>query len=859
MATTITLRRVTDGTRGMVGSPLSVGPIKIRCTANREARRGAGWPIGASGILTAYHNIAHHTPNQAVEAVGDEPPEEPTSSRFLVAVSDPSRGASTYSCTVIWSHPGLDLTILQVDPPHHAAWQATLSGLVPVVFAELGIDPLPVTATGFPAATLTDTDEYPAPDQIDATLLPLGGRPVTGRVPIDLITTPPDISTQWEGMSGAAVLEYRNGAHRLVAVVTDSTLTDNGTNDRERRRLHATPIPDPAHDRSFAAALAQVGITNPVLEDHHALRNRAIFDLLDPAGRPYLLSAVPQDQYGQLGPRRARTDIDQNGNPYYPYIHRRADRPLHSAVNDRANGRDSRAFILVGHPMTGKSRTLLETVRNHPDLVAAPLLAPRVDADLDQIVLIARQMAAAHARVVVWLDDIHRYTGMRRAVLRNLQSSPGVIVCGTLRSDEEAKLQEQTGAFSFLAEEAELHAHAEWTPEDIEALPATTPAVIRDGLRDGQPLGHILGAAQELLRRLSTGRAAQQALVHLIADWPRTGRTTPLVEADARVLYSTYLSARDSTIWADLTDDDQDEQWVDTLNWARRPVAGAVPLVVRTRAGLTSDPFLSGHRDTHADPPPTQLWEYALTSVTNVHDPYAEAYRVGAAAAKRRLYSLADQAYTYATEAEDDETGGLAWLSRAYVAQLAGWKPVTVEEPFRRAALNADHLISVHALFELQLHLETAGVELASGVTSDDPELVMSEFLLAEFLEQHNPDLAVKVLQRVSNLSDDVTTRVSADMQLGHLFLKRDERGRALAAFRRVKAAAQPLSAELAALNIGMLLERTDTAESDRAYRQAMTSPDPQVVELARDKLSEINKRRYRRFLPRRARRGRPT
>ena len=240
---------------------------------------------------------------------------------------DLARGGEEFSCTVVWIDPGTDLALLQVVPIRRDAWQAALAGSPMVVFAQPGTGPLAVTAAGFPEATLTDSDRFPAPDQIVGTLLPLGGGQVTGRIPVDLSTTPPGNARQWEGMSGAALHEQRDG--RLVGVITDTTLYRTGDTDRERARLHASRIPDPTTDLDFAAELRGVGVITPVLEDPYAPLHGQVLEVLDPAGRPYPLGQIPLDRFGELGPRRARTDIDRHGDPYYPFI---SAPPMHSSA-----------------------------------------------------------------------------------------------------------------------------------------------------------------------------------------------------------------------------------------------------------------------------------------------------------------------------------------------------------------------------------------------------------------------------------------------------------------------------------------------------------------------------------------------
>ena len=201
-------------------------------------------------------------------------------------------------------------------------------------------------------------------------------------------------------------------------------------------------------------------------------------------------------------------------------------------------------------------------------------------------------------------------------------------------------------------------------------MPVDTPAFVTSGLTDGEPLGRILGAANELVRRLNNGTPQQQALANLVADWPRTGRTTRLLEPDARAVYPTYLPPKDRTAWDDLTDQDQDQLWAECLDWGRQLVAGAAPLITRTRKGLATDPIHT-HNRTNRDTPVLQpLWQLALTTAISSDD-HLQSLGVGSAAyfALPRQLDIAHTAFQHAATNPDPP---LAALGAVAVGETLG-------------------------------------------------------------------------------------------------------------------------------------------------------------------------------------------
>ena len=353
----------------------TVALVGSRLVKIRAGERGSGWAIGARGVLTARHVIAPFLNKQT---------------EHCLAVPNPAPGSAVFECEVVWHDPARDLALLAVEQAKIAAWAAAVgSGLDPPL-AEPGTDGLPAEAAGYPDAAVENN--FPHPELVTGLLKPAGGA-VSGRMPFDVDGGVPESSFLWKGMSGAAVRDRPHG--RLVGVVVKVD------EDRQQRRLYVASLPDPAVDTAFSTALTEVG-ARPVMEAVNAPAVRRLLAVWDQCGRPPAVHQVTG--LYMFGARKARTDIDTRGDPYYPYVARQLDRDIAVALDRRVSGADRRVLLLVGEAMTGKSRTGAHALQAHPAVSGLPLLIPQQGADLRETVELAPAGGA-----VLWLDDLNTF------------------------------------------------------------------------------------------------------------------------------------------------------------------------------------------------------------------------------------------------------------------------------------------------------------------------------------------------------------------------------------------------------------------------------------------------------------------
>ena len=454
------------------GADVRSGLVESRLVKVRAGERGSGWAVGTRGVLTARHVVLPFLTGRVT---------------FCLAVPNPAPAAAAFHCTVIWQDDGRDLALLEVEAAQSAAWAVLVGAEPSPVLAEPGTVAVPAEVIGYPDAAVEA--DYPHPELALGWLKPARGA-LSDRMPFDLDGGVPDDSLLWQGMSGAAVRDRPYG--RLVGVVVEVD------EDRQHRRLYAVALPDPEVDVDFGSSLRQLGVPT-VLEAAAAPRHKRLLALLDEAGRPYTAEGVPD--LGRLGPRRSRTDIDTRGDPYYPYAAREVDEKLASALDDRVERRDSRVLLLVGQAMAGKSRTAARAVTTHPVTSRMRLLRPHLESDPADLVELARGLASTGG-ALLWLDDAQNYLiRMDSERVRTLTGTPGLVVVATLRTEILANLQRQLlSAGRMLNDDSliqRIELDDEWTAHEQEALADADP-VIRERVAAGQPLGRVLGAADEL-------------------------------------------------------------------------------------------------------------------------------------------------------------------------------------------------------------------------------------------------------------------------------------------------------------------------------------------------------------------------
>jgi predicted negative regulator of RcsB-dependent stress response len=595
--------------------------IDPRLVKVRAGARGSGWAVGARGVLTARHVVAPFLDSGLPDG---------TKVDRCLAVPDPAPAAPVFDCDVIWQDKVRDLALLRVRDDCLRQWQPATSPASAPVLAEPGTDAVSAQAVGYPNLALDGA--APAPELVPGSLQPARGA-VGGRMPFDVGAAVPDDSLLWQGMSGAAV---RDAHGRLLGVVVtvDSKY--------QQRRFYVAPLPDPAVDLEFGQALTMVGAA-AILEASAAPANRELLALLDPAGRPYPVAGVPELE--DFGTRRSRTDVDTRGDPYYAYIPREVDQVLREALDRRAGGTERRALLLVGDAMTGKSRTLAEALRRHPLLAGRPLLAPHRDADLGKVVRLAAACGG-----VVWLDDVNTYTTGLDAAIRALPDTPGVVLAATLRTDQLALLQDSPhlrAAWDVLSAARfveQVVLAPEWTAAERALLAGTEP-VISQALQRGRPLGEVLGAADELRKRLDLGSPEGKALVFSVIDWHRTGLPACIAESQARRLWPAHLPAATAADLADMAAEDSEQVFRAARTWACQKIAGTTALLRRTRLGLAAEDYLIGQRTTGNSAIPDPIWQEAAdTALASQSEAYLMS--VGYQAAISGVNAVAERAMT---------------------------------------------------------------------------------------------------------------------------------------------------------------------------------------------------------------------
>jgi hypothetical protein len=107
----------------------------------RAGERGAGWAIGARGVLTARHVVAPFLQGRA---------------DWCLAVPDPAPGAAVFDCTVAWEDEGRDLALLAVKDEQVSDWVAAVGPGPGPVLAEPGTAGVLAEAVGYPDASVDD-------------------------------------------------------------------------------------------------------------------------------------------------------------------------------------------------------------------------------------------------------------------------------------------------------------------------------------------------------------------------------------------------------------------------------------------------------------------------------------------------------------------------------------------------------------------------------------------------------------------------------------------------------------------------------------------------------------------------------
>jgi hypothetical protein len=414
--------------------------------------------------------------------------------------------------------------------------------------------------------------------------------------------------TSWAGMSGAVVV----AGDVVVGVVARHNVAE-GPGSLSLTPLDAIGGLPAERAAEFWAALGTDADGLRLLPDGRFVDRLAG---LSPAGRPWRVAEV--DDLAIFGVRKARQDVDRRGNEFFPYVAWHADTPVREALQRRIDGTDMRVLLLVGEPMAGKSRTGAQAVRACPGLADRRLLIPKPGTPLEGLAGLVDADGA-----VLWLDDLDRHVAsLNDTLVDGWRATAGLVVVATIRRERMAALQsdsELRAAWEVLFDQQRierLDINSQWSTADQAGLVAVDP-IVRDKVADGQPLGEVLAAAEELRRQLDVADPPQRALVDLTADWARTGLEV-LPEPLALQLWPHYLPPPTRRQLADAHPDDLQQRFETARTWATQPVAGTgVALIRRTGAGLKVDDYVVTARNDSASPVAQPVWEAALEQASS--------------------------------------------------------------------------------------------------------------------------------------------------------------------------------------------------------------------------------------------------
>ena len=306
------------------------------------------------------------------------------------------------------------------------------------------------------------------------------------------------------------------------------------------------------------------------------------------------------------------------------YVGREIDTELGKAIEAALTPAGSWMLVVEGPSKVGKSRTLFEALSQCSVRERLQLVAPVHGEALRSLLDPGQPMATRPEYAVLWLDDLEPFLaqGVTLQTLREWRASrPGWIVAATYGGKGSALVTEAaTGGLKTLAADILLHAreitlHAT-TPEEVGPLrgrfsDADFDAVCRYGL------AAYLVAGPALERKLTTERDALGerecpegvAVVCAAVDWARCGRTDPISGDTLRGLWSAFLQAGMTP---------NDERFAVGLEWALRPVAATVALLLQDDHGYRAYDYVIRlvREQPTAEPPRDRVWTAAIGSAT---------------------------------------------------------------------------------------------------------------------------------------------------------------------------------------------------------------------------------------------------
>lgn len=330
------------------------------------------------------------------------------------------------------------------------------------------------------------------------------------------------------------------------------------------------------------------------------------------------------------------------------YVSRGVDGAVLEGVTAAALGRGRWLVVVVGPSKVGKSRTLFEGVLAADDILrrstsgeeSLRVVAPIGGDALKALLVPGEGPRWGSGPLVLWLDDLEPFLneGVTWQTLQEWRGgsragSPRIVVATYGGKGSERIAGAMVAGLATTAGEVLQHALEvpltltsvleESTLPDIGVHTAGAGSGARVGMTVADRvairqsgLAAFLVAGPALERKLRTGLHAPGeipcpagvAVVAVVVDWARCGRTDPISEDLVRQAWPSYLPSAISA---------SDDVFDMALSWAIRAVAGTIALITHSVGFIAYDYVVRLRReDVDAPPPPDVMWNLAISTAT---------------------------------------------------------------------------------------------------------------------------------------------------------------------------------------------------------------------------------------------------
>ncbi len=332
---------------------------------------------------------------------------------------------------------------------------------------------------------------------------------------------------------------------------------------------------------AFAAIFAVVDALL-AWQGYRAAEAREISGLL--SGNPCPVARARAVEYG--------VDVEAlPGGEVWHYIRRDFEQELRAAVAAALSGAGPRLVMLCGDTKSGKTRAAFQAME-WEKLKDGWLVVPRDGTSIGKL-LRPGTLPKSWAPLVVWLDDLERYTsmdaeGLQEGALRNLECDRAVVLLATVGGRGGA----DRGRSGLLMDPIEqlrgmaacIDVSVKLTPSELSRAEEFYRSTLI-GEIEQVGLGRRMVAIGELRERLTRSHDDCRegvAVVKAAIDWRRAGAQRPLSVDQLQSLYRHYLP------------DDLDpsyELFQTAQRWAREPLPGTRISLLQTAEGGGYEPF----------------------------------------------------------------------------------------------------------------------------------------------------------------------------------------------------------------------------------------------------------------------------